>query len=85
MLYRDNEKENGNYYLGFRVYSPPQVDRIWGIWGSYYTIPQAIFYLLNGAYKTFVRSGKHVDRLKGHGLAAPVTDDRMSDWHLEKP
>ena len=22
-LYRDNGKENGNYYLGFRGYSPP--------------------------------------------------------------
>ena len=35
-LCRDNGKENGHYYLGFRVggYSPPQVERIWGIWGS---------------------------------------------------
>ena len=22
-------------------YSPPKVDRIWGIWGSYYTTPQS--------------------------------------------
>ena len=29
-------------------YSTPQVDRIWGIWGSYYSIPKAIFYLLKG-------------------------------------
>ena len=29
-------------------YSPPQVDRIWGIWGSYYTVPKAKFDLLNG-------------------------------------
>ena len=36
-LYWDNGKENGNYYLGFRVYSPPEVDRIWGIWGAYYS------------------------------------------------
>ena len=28
------------------IYSPPQVDRIWGIWGSYDEIPEAIFYLL---------------------------------------
>ena len=27
-------------------YSPPSVDRIWGVWGSYYDIPKAIFYLL---------------------------------------
>ena len=34
------------------VYSPPLVDRIWGIWGSYYNIPKAvIFYLLKGDYK----------------------------------
>ena len=25
-------------------------DRIWGIWGSYYNIPKAIFYLLKGDY-----------------------------------
>ena len=31
-----------------RHYSAPQVDRIWGIWGSYYDIPKAIFYLLEG-------------------------------------
>ena len=24
------------------------IDRIWGIWGSYYNIPKAIFYLLKG-------------------------------------
>ena len=35
---RDNGKENGNYYLGFRVYSPPYVGRIWGICGSHYNI-----------------------------------------------
>ena len=34
--------------LGFRVYSPPSVDRMWGICGSYYNIPKAIFYLLKG-------------------------------------
>ena len=32
-------------------YSPPSVDRIWGIWGSYYTIPKAIFDLLKWDYK----------------------------------
>ena len=34
-------------------YSPPQVDRIWGIMGSYYNIPKAIFYLLKGDYRGF--------------------------------
>ena len=28
------------------VYSPPF--RIWGMWGSHYNIPKAIFYLLKG-------------------------------------
>ena len=27
------------------------MDRIWGIWGSYYNIPKAIFYLLKGDYR----------------------------------
>ena len=31
--------------------SSPQVDRIWGIWGSYYNIPKAIFCLLKADYK----------------------------------
>ena len=31
-------------------YSPPQVDRILGIWRSYYNIPKAIFCLLKGDY-----------------------------------
>ena len=35
-------------YIGFRA---PEVDRIWGIWGSYYHIPKATFYLLKGDYK----------------------------------
>ena len=38
--------------LGFKVYSLPQVDRIWGIWGSFCNIPKAIFYLLEGDYKS---------------------------------
>ena len=28
--------------------SSPLSSRIWGIWGSYYNIPKAIFYLLTG-------------------------------------
>ena len=39
------------------VYSPPLVDRIWGIWGSYYDMPKAIFYLLKGDYSTTVAEG----------------------------
>ena len=35
-------------------FSPPDVDRIWGTWGSYYNIPKAIFYLLKGDYKVSV-------------------------------
>ena len=29
---------------------PPEVDRIWGIWGSYYNIPKTVFYLIKGDY-----------------------------------
>ena len=32
------------------TYGPPSVDIMWGIWGSYYNIPKAIFYLLKGDY-----------------------------------
>ena len=39
-------------FLLLVLLSPPQVDRIWGIWGSYYNIPKAIFYLLKGDYTT---------------------------------
>ena len=39
--------------FGFWVYSPPEVDRIWGIWGSYHTLPKAIFYLLKGDYRVW--------------------------------
>ena len=40
-------------WLGFSkpshaVYSPPYVDRIWCILGSYYDMPKARFYLLKG-------------------------------------
>ena len=30
---------------------PLKIDRIWGIWGSYYRIPKAIFYLPKGDYR----------------------------------
>ena len=33
-------------------YSPPKADRIWGMWGSYYNIPEATFYLLKGEYNS---------------------------------
>ena len=29
-------------------HSPPKVDRIYGTWGSYYNIAEAIFHLLKG-------------------------------------
>ena len=34
----------------FQQYSPPEVDRIWGIWGPYYHIPKVISYLLTGDF-----------------------------------
>ena len=33
-LYRDNGKENGNYYLGFRVYSPTFKWKEYGVYGD---------------------------------------------------
>ena len=36
-------------HTNLKAQSPPQVDRIWGIWGSYYNIPKALFY--KGDYK----------------------------------
>ena len=32
------------------IYNPPQVDRIWDIWGSYYNIPKVMFCLHKGEY-----------------------------------
>ena len=37
--------------LGFRGYSFPYVDRIWGIWGSYCNIYKAIFCLPKEDYR----------------------------------
>ena len=34
-----------------KPYSPPEVDRTWGMCRYYYNIPKAIFYLLEGDYK----------------------------------
>ena len=43
---------NGNAFSAMvQGYSPPEVDRIWGIWGSYCNIPKAMFYLLKVDYK----------------------------------
>ena len=62
-------------YAILAVYSPPPVDRIWGIWGSYYNIPKAIFYLLVGDYnpKPYILStcrGDHTS-LTAHCLELP--------------
>ena len=57
---------------GSKDYSPPKVDRIWGIWESYYNIPKAIFYLLKGDYrdtKTPLKSKLRV--------SMPMWEDRM--------
>ena len=39
-------------------YSPPSVDRIWGLWGSHYNISKAVFYLLKGDYNNPGRLGE---------------------------
>ena len=36
--------------VGLWEYSPPEVDGIWGIWGSDYIMAKTIFYLLKGDY-----------------------------------
>ena len=44
--------------LGFNImrrHNPPGVDRIWGTWGSYYNITKAIFHLLKGHYRVYVK------------------------------
>ena len=39
--------------LGLYFFCSPQVDGIWGIWGSYHNIPKTRFYLLKGDYICF--------------------------------
>ena len=35
----------------FRVSSPPEVDRIWGVWRPYDNIPKAIFHILKADFR----------------------------------
>ena len=48
-----NHKAHLKYHCVRAGYSPPQVDRIWRRWGSYYNIPKAIFYLIKRDYKSW--------------------------------
>ena len=58
---------------------------MWGIWGSYYNIPQAIFYLLKGDYSPNRMSGTRVEvsqegswrKGKEHGLGKLQLPDRV--------
>ena len=43
--------EHWVWELNPEPYIPPEVDRIWDIWGSYDSIPKTIFYLLKGDYR----------------------------------
>ena len=58
------------------TYSPPQVDRVWGIWGLYSDLPEAIFHLLKGDYRT--TQNKHnlgptpVYNKENYALSVPV-------------
>ena len=46
-----------------------QIDRIWGIWGSYPHIPKAIFYLLKGDYiRRHVQGIHHTDFVEIFGI-----------------
>ena len=50
-------------------HSPPQVDRTWGIWGSFCKLSKAIFYLLKGEY-TSVEATTEKHGL-GNGFVVP--------------
>ena len=43
----------GPQVVGTRFDLSLGVDSIWGIWGSFYNIPKAMFYLFQGDYKGF--------------------------------
>ena len=53
----EKKMESTIYYN--RIYI---LGRIWGIWGSYYNIPRAIFYLLKGDYNRMVLLPAHPSR-----------------------
>ena len=53
------------------LYGLPQIDRIWGIWGSYYNIPEGIFYLLKGDYILRLLHDLAVD-LQNQGFSHPA-------------
>ena len=40
-------------WLTLRAYCHPYVDRMWCIWGSFYDLPKAMFYLLQGGVDMF--------------------------------
>ena len=44
------------------------MDRIWGIWGSYYNIPETIFYLIKGGYILNISFGDFGVALRGECL-----------------
>ena len=54
----------GHFAATVRVYSPPYLDRIWGIWGSYYNIPKAVSFLLQGDYIVERIYTMHLPRLR---------------------
>ena len=76
------------------MYSLHEVDRIWGIWESYYTVPKDIFYLLEGDYICWVPSlgdfelfNQHSERTlvyKGHLLRFHVRSRNMISHNLSK-
>ena len=43
-------------YLNPLGHSPSKVDRIWGIWGSYSSMPKAMFYLPKRDYKSITQT-----------------------------
>ena len=51
-----------------RGYSPPEVDRILGIRGSYYIVPKAIFHLLKGDSKKILYRAYIIGVKRGLGF-----------------
>ena len=53
------------------------VPRIWGIWGSDYKIPKAIFYLLKGDYKFCVQDSPSSE-------VGASAEDAKGPWSIPK-
>ena len=60
---------------------PPEINRIWGIWESYYNLPKAIFYLRKGDYILVSSHGVCRDT----EVAKPATPGQVEAPRLKNP